>query len=186
MSFPIRASLHHIFPMQFSDIESILQPYFSPHPFHWFPKCHYHIFFYYQSFCFAHQWLLYCFWVANAPSAFFQPKQYMFLELTLIDVRTNECNEWARSFEPYGEIRTKLTTIVFKTNPWFLFIFEARVALRIFVTKNHLLIVISCLKIHTPVHCRIHYVTNQTYGTRWVHEWQNLRPLRHVLLPKKW
>ena len=26
-------------------------------------------------------------------------------------------------------------------------------------------------------------VSNQTYGTRWVHEWQNLWSLRHVLLP---
>ena len=101
MSFPIRASLHYIFPMQFSDIESILQPYLPSYSFYWLLKCHYHIFFYYQSFCFAHQWLLYCFGIANAPSAFFQPKQYVHW----IYVQTNERCEWGRSFEPYGEIR---------------------------------------------------------------------------------
>ena len=44
MPFPIWASLRHIFPMQFSDVEPILQPYLPSQPFHWFPKCHYHIF----------------------------------------------------------------------------------------------------------------------------------------------
>ena len=44
MPFPIWASLHHIFPMQFSDIKPILQPYLPSQPFHWFPKCHYNIF----------------------------------------------------------------------------------------------------------------------------------------------
>ena len=138
-------------------------------------------------FCLPMWYIRIIFWFGTLMQhAFFCPNPKIFPKLTLIDVRTNEWNEWVRSFEPYGEIRTKLTPIVLKTNPWFLIIFVASVALRIFVTKNNLLIVISCLKIHTPVHCRIHYVTNQTYGTRWVHEWKNLRPLRHVLLPKKW
>lgn len=44
VTFPIRASLHHIFPMQFSDIKPIFQPYFSSHPFYWLLKCNYHIF----------------------------------------------------------------------------------------------------------------------------------------------
>ena len=48
------------------------------------------------------------------PVAFIWEEQKIILELTKIDVRTNECNEWARSFEPYGEIRTKLTPIVLK------------------------------------------------------------------------
>ena len=43
MSRPIGASLQDVFPMQLSDIESILQSYFSSNAFYWFLKCNDHI-----------------------------------------------------------------------------------------------------------------------------------------------
>ena len=45
MPLAIRASLHYIFPMQFSNIKPILQPYLPSYSFYWLLKCHYHIFY---------------------------------------------------------------------------------------------------------------------------------------------